>query len=145
MGRRHQAFAIAKVIPHSSTDGKAYYRCVAAFHEQHCYGKLPLQATRRFLTLIKQNYNAEIIRAELRSIQSKYSRPESKTEPVAPDLPCPYICFLLGTCWSVDLEDPQNSYSSGVSFRPLSANMMSDNGGERNLSLPGSLANTSIR
>lgn len=136
MGERHQVFAIAKVVPHGSTDGKAYYRCVAAYHHQWCLGTLPLRATRRFLTLIKQKDNAELIRAELSGIQGKYGR--RKIKPIAPDLICPYICFLLGTSWCVDLENPEASYISGVSFMTgvLSANMNSNGGGERHVLNP---------
>ena len=64
MGQRHQAFAVARVVPHGET--KPYYRCIAVIHHQWCYGRLPLRAARRCLTLIKQKDNAEIIREEIR-------------------------------------------------------------------------------
>ncbi|KAK0190980.1 hypothetical protein F5146DRAFT_1121358 [Armillaria mellea] len=64
MGQRHQVSAIAKVIPKGYT--RAYYRCIAAWHHQWCYGTLPLKATRRFLTLLKQKNNAEIVLDEIR-------------------------------------------------------------------------------
>lgn len=34
MGQRHQAFIIARVVPHGNTDRKAYYRCLGAYHHQ---------------------------------------------------------------------------------------------------------------
>ncbi|KAF8895917.1 hypothetical protein CPB85DRAFT_206203 [Mucidula mucida] len=63
MGQRHQAFLIAKVVLHGGT--KAYYRCIAAWHHQWCYGRLPIDATRRPITLLKQKDNAEIVRDEI--------------------------------------------------------------------------------
>ena len=74
MGQRHQVFLIARLVPHGSTDGKAYYRCVAARHHQWCYGTLPLAATYRFVTLLKNPNNVEIIRDELRRAQNAYGR-----------------------------------------------------------------------
>jgi hypothetical protein len=95
MGQRHQAFIITRVIPHGGT--KPLYRCIAAFHHQWCYGKLPLQATRRLLTLVKQKDNAEIIRAEIQSIHGKYGT--IGTKPKIPSVPCPYIALLLAISW----------------------------------------------
>ncbi|KAK0486928.1 hypothetical protein EDD18DRAFT_1360140 [Armillaria luteobubalina] len=106
MGQRHQVFAIAKVIPKGDTS--AYYRCVAAWHHQWCYGTLPLKATRRFLTILKQKDNAEIVLDEIRRVQNKYGRWQE--EPELPDLPCSYISFLMGSAWNVDLEDPADPY-----------------------------------
>ncbi|KAK0242739.1 hypothetical protein EDD85DRAFT_300916 [Armillaria nabsnona] len=106
MGQRHQVFAIAKVIPKGDT--RAYYRCVAAWHHQWCYGTLPLKATRRFLTLLEQKDNAEIVLDEIRRVQNKYGRWREKPE--LPDLPCSYISFLMGSAWNVDLEDPADPY-----------------------------------
>jgi hypothetical protein len=125
MGQRHQAFAIARIVLRGRTEPQ--YRCIAAFHHQWCYGKLPLKATRRFLTLIKQKSNAEIIRAEIQSIDGKYGALGEK--PDIPAVPCPYTALLLATCWSIDLkEDPV--YISGVSFTNdiLDARMNSGDG-----------------
>ncbi|GLB42897.1 hypothetical protein LshimejAT787_1203460 [Lyophyllum shimeji] len=99
MGQRHQAFLIARVVPHGGTE--AHYRCVAAVHHGWCYGRLPLQATRRLLTLIKDEDNAEIIREEIRTLDGRYGR--WKEEPVLPNLPCPYTSYLLEWAWSYDL------------------------------------------
>ncbi|KII92947.1 hypothetical protein PLICRDRAFT_172971 [Plicaturopsis crispa FD-325 SS-3] len=109
MGQRHKAFVIARVLPHiSEEDTTAKYRCVAAFHHQWCYGRLPLLATRRFLTLAKNN--ATIIRSEIRAIDGKYGKHID-------DTPCPYIAFLLATAWTTDLSgDEAEAYTSGVSF-----------------------------
>jgi hypothetical protein len=128
MGQRHQAFAIARIRPRGESTAK--YRCVAAFHHQWCYGRLPLAATHRFLMLIKQKDNAEIIREELRQLDGKFGRWRQK--PALPKIPCPYIAFLLGSTWSLDLSDPNDFYACGLSFRSgvLSANMGSGDGGK---------------
>jgi hypothetical protein len=131
MGQRHQAFVIARVRPHSgdsSTPPK--YRCIAAFHHQWCYGRLPLHATHRFITQVKQKDNAEIIRSEIAAIQGKFGR--WGEEPALPRFPCPFTAFLLATNWSVDLEDIDFPYASGISFTngALDADMGSREGGE---------------
>jgi hypothetical protein len=131
MGQRHQAFVIARVRPHSadsSTPPK--YRCIAAFHHQWCYGRLPLHATHRFITQVKQKNNAEIIRSEIAVIQGKFGR--CKKKPKIPSIPCPFTAFLLATNWSVDLEDLDVPYASGISFSnsALPADMGSGEGGE---------------
>jgi hypothetical protein len=134
MGQRHQAFVIARVRPHSadsSTPPK--YRCIAAFHHQWCYGRLPLNATYRFITQVKNNNNAEIIRGEIAAIQGKYGgRLLQNSGPELPRIPCPYTAFLLATNWAVDLEDPDLPYASGVSFdnATLHADMGSRDGGQ---------------
>lgn len=112
MGQRHQAFLIARIIPHGQTEAR--YRCIGAFHSQWCYGTLPLKATRRFLTLIKQPCNAEIVRYEISQIHGKYGRRGDK-EPKIVDIPCPYSLFLLGSAWNVDL-DPSNYYAAFGNF-----------------------------
>ncbi|GLB42883.1 hypothetical protein LshimejAT787_1203320 [Lyophyllum shimeji] len=126
MGQRHQVFLIARVVPHGET--KAYYRCVAALHHQWCYGRLPLHATRRMLSLIKKEDNAEIIREELRLLNEKYGRWRQK--PLLPDVPCPYTSFLLATSWNLDFSDPLDPYVSGVSLyhAQLDADMGSSEG-----------------
>lgn len=63
MGQQHQAYLIAQIL--STDDSQARYKCVAAIHHQWCYGRLPLQAARRFITLAEQDPNARIICAEL--------------------------------------------------------------------------------
>ena len=119
MGRTHQAFLIARVNSkaHEKTPTKIhYYRCIAAFHHQWCYGRLPLKAARRFLTLAKQKDNAQIIREELRDFDNATSL----------HVPCPYSLFLLVTAWTVNLT-PGNGYnSSGI---VNSAQMGSGKGG----------------
>ncbi|KAF9055220.1 hypothetical protein BDZ89DRAFT_975541, partial [Hymenopellis radicata] len=112
MGQRHQAFLIAKVVPHGAT--QAYYRCIAAVHHQWCYGRLPIDATRRLVLLLKQKDNAEIVRHEVASIQGKYGR--FGQTPLIPKAPCPYSAFLLAQAWTIDLQDPKEPYFSGVSF-----------------------------
>ncbi|RDB21908.1 hypothetical protein Hypma_010968 [Hypsizygus marmoreus] len=129
MGQRHQAFVIAKVVPHGQT--QARYRCIAALHHQWCYGRLPLKATRRFLSVVKQKDNAEIIHEELRLIQGKYARwGEQPEKPKIPNVPCPYTAFLLGTSWNLDFENKNDPYSSGGALNNalLPANMGSSDG-----------------
>ena len=85
MGQRHQAFVIARVRPHSadsSTGTPPKYHCIAALHHQWCYGRLALQAAYRFITKAMQMNNAQIIRAEIASIQGKYCH-ENDTERAA--------------------------------------------------------------
>lgn len=126
MGQRHQAFIIARVVPHGDPAGKPLYRCIGAFHHQWCYGSLPVKATRRFMTLVQHPDNAEIIRAEIQALQGKYATGRGK--PSMPDIPCPYATFLLGSAWNVDLSD---RYVSGIDFKYsiLSAKMRSFGGG----------------
>lgn len=115
MGQRHQAFVIARIRPHGDRSTTSpQYRCIAAFHHQWCYGRLPLHATNRFISQIKHRDNAPIVLAEIAAIQGQYGR--WRKEPRIPQVPCPYIAFLLATNWCVDLEDPQEAYISGVSF-----------------------------
>ncbi|EGN96616.1 hypothetical protein SERLA73DRAFT_58688 [Serpula lacrymans var. lacrymans S7.3] len=125
MGQRHQAFVIARIRP--AGGGPPRLRCIAAFHHQWCYGTLPLGATRRFLTLVKQKSNADIIKAEIRAIEGKYTDRQD-----FPAVPCPFVAFLLASSWTTDLEDPKNRYISGRLFSHsiLNANMESGAGGK---------------
>ncbi|KAJ7276309.1 hypothetical protein B0H12DRAFT_1005119 [Mycena haematopus] len=111
MGQRHQIFLVARVAMRSIAEPR--YRCLGAYHHQWCYGRLPLIAARRFLTLIKQQDNVELVREELRALQGNYG--EGTTEPRMPNVPCPYTTFLMASAFCVDLESP--FYGSGVSFR----------------------------
>ena len=124
MGQRHQVFLIARVKSkaHGETLAETRYRCIAALHHQWCYGRLPLRAARRFLTLAKQVDNAQIIREELRNFDNATS---SK-------IPCPYSLFLLASAWTVDLT-PGEEYNSRGHI--LSAEMGSSDGGSSFLSL----------
>ncbi|KAF9055233.1 hypothetical protein BDZ89DRAFT_1125007 [Hymenopellis radicata] len=111
MGQRHQAFAIAKVVAHGATQAK--YRCIGAWHHQWCYGRLPLRATRRFLTLLKQKENAALVQYEISSIHGKFGR--------------------YGQAWNVDIEPEPNQggvYFSGTTFNNdlLDASMGSSHG-----------------
>ncbi|KAJ7179891.1 hypothetical protein C8R43DRAFT_379092 [Mycena crocata] len=125
MGQRHQVFILARVLAHGEPVPR--YRCIGALHHQWCYGRLPLKAAKRFTSLMKQKDNAEIIREELRLIQGKYGPAE--TEPLLPEVPCPYTAFLLASAWCVDL-DPELHYASGGSFKNslLDAKMGSTHG-----------------
>ncbi|OCH95882.1 hypothetical protein OBBRIDRAFT_443128 [Obba rivulosa] len=104
MGQRHQVFVIARIRPHGSLhNAEPKYRCIAALHRQWCYGRDPLEAMRRFLTLVKQPENAEMIRAEIRSIHGQYGHPGTAHSPKIVDIPCPFIGALLSFAWNVDL------------------------------------------
>ncbi|KAK7031161.1 hypothetical protein VNI00_013576 [Paramarasmius palmivorus] len=116
MGQRHQAFLIVRLTP-VSADGeqtKAYYRCVCAIHHQWCYGRLPLSATRRFLNLLKNPENAEIVRDEIRRAHGKYGR--QGTKPTIPALAFPYTQFLFVQAFNMDIDNPYYAYASGVGF-----------------------------
>ncbi|KAF5338855.1 hypothetical protein D9758_015579 [Tetrapyrgos nigripes] len=137
MGQRHQVFLIARLVPHGSTTGQAYYRCIVAHHHQWCYGTLPLKGTRRFLALLKNENNAEIIRDEIRRAQGVYGRNVKGTAdergPLMPLMPCPYALFLLTQAWDCDVGDVKDSYASGAGLDSgaLSPNMPSF-GGDNN-------------
>lgn len=126
MGQRHQAFLVARVVPHG--ENKAKYRCIAAYHHQWCYGTLPLRAARRFLTLVRRKDNAEIIREELRRIDGKYTHGKKSN---IPKIPCPFASTLLGLSWSVELTEsfPYLSRGSSVKASILPAGMGSWDGG----------------
>lgn len=108
MGKlRHQAFLIARIVPDGGS--RPQWRCVGGFQHKwgHQWGPAvaPLLAVHRFIALIKQKENAEIIREELRAIDS--SRSGSFRNFEAPlstqDVPCPFSVSLLGISWTVDL------------------------------------------
>ncbi|EEB95884.1 hypothetical protein MPER_05078, partial [Moniliophthora perniciosa FA553] len=116
MGQRHQVFLVARLIPHSKSSNenkpKPFYRCITAHHSQWCYGRLPLSGTRRFLNLLKNPDNVEILRDELRRAQGKYGR-QGKA-PHVPALGFPYAHYLLAQAWDTDLDNPHYAYASGV-------------------------------
>jgi hypothetical protein len=118
MGQRHQAFVIARIRPHGSTAAK--YRCIAAIHHQWCYGRLPLLATHRFLKLVRQPRNAEIVQYEIDAIHGQYGR--FKKKPAMPKVPCPFVSILLQQAFSVELSD-ENSYKSMVHVEPAGMHM----------------------
>ncbi|KAI0062151.1 hypothetical protein BV25DRAFT_1780746, partial [Artomyces pyxidatus] len=111
----HQAFVIARLRSHGDTPTLPRYRCVAAFHHQHCLEHLPIKATRRFITLVQQRDNAEIISSELRAMQGLYGR--WGEEPKMPRTPAPCVGFLLAFAWSIDPNPAEAPYTSGVSFQ----------------------------
>ena len=125
MGQRHQVYLIARVTPHGKPLGETRYRCIAALHHQWCYGRLPLQAATRFINLIKQKENAEIIREEINNIHGLYGI--FRTRPKLPGVPCPFALFLLHSAWTTDLNDSENFYESSGSI--LLAGMGTRQGG----------------
>ena len=125
MGQRHQVFLIARVAPHGKPLGETRYRCIAALHHQWCYGRLPLQAATRFITLIKQKENAEIIREEISGINGLYGVFE--TAPRPPKVPCPFAHFLLLSALTSNLNGPEEFYTSRA--HDLPAGMGSSEGG----------------
>ena len=120
MGQRHQVYLIARVLsrvaPHGKPLDKTRYRCIAALHHQWCYGRLPLWATTRFITLIKQKENAEIIREEINNIHGLYGI--FRTPPKLPEVPCPFVHFLMHSAWTSDLNDPKEFYESSATVLP---------------------------
>ncbi|KAI0028492.1 hypothetical protein K488DRAFT_16501, partial [Vararia minispora EC-137] len=135
MGQRHQAFAIAKIVPYGHT--KARYRCIAAWHHQWCYGRLPLHAVSRFVRLLKRRDNGDLVRFEIAAMHGLYALRDQDEEGAqkTPDVPCTYTAALLGQAWDFDLEMEGmcfNAYTSGVSFENnvLAATMGSGDGGK---------------
>lgn len=126
MGQRHQAYIIARVIPHGGD--KPNYRCVGALHDQWCYGSLPLKAATRFIKLIKQKEHAEVILEEIKALNGKYGSNLDKP-PLIPDNPCPLASFLLHSAWSIDFHPPnsEDMYLSDVRDFPTSLDI-SDGG-----------------
>ncbi|KAJ3559036.1 hypothetical protein NM688_g580 [Phlebia brevispora] len=125
MGQRHQAFLVARVVPRGGTE--AEYRCIAAFHNQWCYGTLPLRAARRCLTLVQQKENAEIIREELHSIDGKYSHGRRSDIPA---MSCPFTASLLGMSYAVNLCTSHGPYMAcgALKYGVLEASMGSWDG-----------------
>ncbi|KAH8833121.1 hypothetical protein DL96DRAFT_1584840 [Flagelloscypha sp. PMI_526] len=113
MGQRHQAYLIARVVAHGAT--KATYRCVAAWHHQWSYGRLPPRGVRRFIDLASNRYNAEIILEELKNIEGKYGA-VGPLQPRIPDIPLPFSTFLLGCAFNVNLDALDGVYASGYDF-----------------------------
>ncbi|KAK7440622.1 hypothetical protein VKT23_016970 [Stygiomarasmius scandens] len=120
MGQRHQIFLIARLVPKGSATGQAYYRCIGVRHHQWCWEYYVPTALQRFLTLIKNPNNAEIIRDEIRRAQGVYPRQGDDT-PV-PLMPCPYTLMLLSMAWDMDLHSPEIAYSSGLGFERYTLN-----------------------
>ncbi|ETW84443.1 hypothetical protein HETIRDRAFT_416134 [Heterobasidion irregulare TC 32-1] len=123
MGQRHQVFVVAQVIPKGTpADSHSQgYQCIVALHHQWCYGRLPLLATRRFLTLLRVPENAEIVRWELNEIRANWESLDDNENL------CPYIASLLVSCWSASLE-PHKTYATGTSCHLLSPFMGSGDG-----------------
>ncbi|KAI0040582.1 hypothetical protein FA95DRAFT_853749 [Auriscalpium vulgare] len=107
----HQAFVIARVRPHGGASLK--YRCIAAYDYRWCYGTLPLRAAQRFITLIKQEDNATLVRAEVAAMHGKYGRWNGV--PRMPELPAGAVALMLATSWAVALE-AEDVYTSGYSY-----------------------------
>ncbi|KAL1704347.1 hypothetical protein EV121DRAFT_206026 [Schizophyllum commune] len=110
MGQRHQAFLIAKVVPHGG--GRARYRCIAALHHQNCDRPIYVRSVCRLLTLLRQPGNARIVREELASIQGKYG-PYMREKSLAPKILCPFAAYLLNVAFSCDVYEP---YAAPGSF-----------------------------
>ncbi|KAJ3546570.1 hypothetical protein NMY22_g2003 [Coprinellus aureogranulatus] len=94
MGQRHQLFLIARVREAPKDPKK--YRCVAAFHHQWCYGKSPLRCVSRFKLLSGVKANADLIQRDLDRYHLGLQR--------SSETPCPYISFLGGMAFSIDME-----------------------------------------
>lgn len=126
---RHKALAIARVVPYGSSDGQPRYRCIAAYHIQYCQDAEALQAIRRFITLIQQNDNAELVRAEIESVQCKYG-PRLK-KPLIPDIPCPFTVSMLGIAFDADKREDAPHRASYVAGGSVSWNVLKADIGAR--------------
>ena len=105
MRLKHQVFLIARITPHGRPLSETRCRCVGAFHHWCCYGHLALKAGTRYITLIKQKENAEIIREEINGIHGLYGTFNTPPEP--PKVPCPFTHFLMQLAWTSNLNDPE--------------------------------------
>ncbi|CAA7259652.1 unnamed protein product [Cyclocybe aegerita] len=101
MGQRHQVFLIARIVP-DGKPSKARYRCIAALHHQWTYGCLALKAVTRFMALVKQRDNSEIIQDEIRSANELYGSLEPQQK--LPRVLCPYLQFLACVAWCVNFS-----------------------------------------
>lgn len=116
-----QIYLIARITPQGKPLSETKYRCIAALQHEWCYGRLPLEAAARFITLIKQKENAEIIREEIHGIHGLYGI--FGTLPELPDVPCPFAHFLMQSAWTSDFDDPKKCYGSNTSYAlPASMN-----------------------
>ncbi|KAI0062141.1 hypothetical protein BV25DRAFT_1778057, partial [Artomyces pyxidatus] len=119
-------FVIARILPHGDAPMSPRYRCIAAFHHQFCYGSLPVRATHRFITLVKQKENTEIIAAELITILGLYGRWDE--EPKIPRVPAPFVTFLLATCWTTTSMSRKMEYQTRAALMELSASADDNDG-----------------
>ncbi|TFK23426.1 hypothetical protein FA15DRAFT_620886 [Coprinopsis marcescibilis] len=94
MGERHQVLLIGRV---RRPDGTTRYRCVAAIHDQWCYGVTPLRKAYRFSLLAQQPDNASLIHEELQNYQENVEK--------LPLFPCVYISSLLEMVWAENTRD----------------------------------------
>ncbi|KAJ3530372.1 hypothetical protein NMY22_g8601 [Coprinellus aureogranulatus] len=109
MGQRHQLFLVARVS--KAPGSPKAYRCVAAFHHQWCYGRLPLRCVARFKHLARVKDNADLIQRDL----DRYPEGVEKSSAI----PCPFISFLARGAFSTDNEcDYGEPYSTGVLLEP---------------------------
>ncbi|KAJ3504997.1 hypothetical protein NLJ89_g7647 [Agrocybe chaxingu] len=127
MGEKHQVFLIARIVP----DGKpseARYCCIAALHHQWTYGCLALKAVARFIALVKQKDNLEIIHDEIRSVNELYGSLEPQQK--LPRVLCPYLQFLACVAWCVHFSaEPYEAMYAPDSII-LPASMASFDGGK---------------
>ncbi|KAI3609350.1 hypothetical protein WG66_010650 [Moniliophthora roreri] len=116
MSEPHKAFLIARLIPSSSKgeQSKAYYRCIAAFQHRWSYTFPQIAAVRRFLDLLSNAENANIVRDEIRRAQGKYARQGKR--PAMPALSFPYTQFLFSQAWNMDIDNPSTPYVTGIGF-----------------------------
>ncbi|KAJ8519328.1 hypothetical protein ONZ45_g3712 [Pleurotus djamor] len=128
MGHRHQVYLIAKVIPHGSTDDRALYRSMGGFHDQWCYGRLAVRASRRFVDLVNQPQNAALIQFEIDAIQKKYSF-GSGTEPLFPQIPCPYLMYVLAMSWSFEINEVEGLGGPFLSGNSIESNLIGSDQG----------------
>ncbi|KAF5324429.1 hypothetical protein D9611_004055 [Ephemerocybe angulata] len=106
MGQRHQIYIIAR--PPLKAGGKpGEYRCIAAFHHQWYYGKLPLKGTNRLKHLARREANAALIENEVQSFYSRFD-PKERDE----SCPCPYTTHLAKIAFDLspsELDDHVNT------------------------------------
>lgn len=100
MGQRHQAYMVARVVPHGGQEAR--YQGIGVLHDQFCSEKHALRAVQRLATLMKQPANSKIIREELRALDGKECHKDWERR----NIPCPFTQFLFLSGWGTDLQDP---------------------------------------
>ncbi|EEB98626.1 hypothetical protein MPER_01833 [Moniliophthora perniciosa FA553] len=116
MAESHKAFLIARLIPSSSKgeQSQASYRCIAVLHHKRRYNFPQVAATRRFLDLLSNTENADIVRDEVRRAQGKYGRQVER--PAMPFMSFPCAQFLFSQAWNMDIDNPDTPYANEISF-----------------------------
>ena len=94
MGRRLQAYLIARVNTAREEPARLEYRCVGAIYHQSIFAERTLKAAHLFERLAKQKDNAALLREDLRRYAER-----NETDPA---FPCLYASWLLYSAFSYE-------------------------------------------